>query len=393
MWRKGMILLMACVVTIGCFASEALSFSPLYVNPKTGKDLPTYGKTAKKPVKSIQYALSLADDNATILCAAKAVFNESIVIEKDRIKLKAQNPSAPPTISGTTSGPVISIQGPVRTTIQDIIIANGSIGVLCDSARVELLADTVKDNGRGIEANASNVLLKDSTISTNSEYGMYLRMNSTGKIQNTQFSDNLSRALYIKNNAHATIIGSKFLNNGERGIACNHTSSVQIEDCEISGNKGDGLFIGRNSSGYLGYETGTVISGNGKSGVVLSESSALQVDKVIIQGNASWGVVMGQESSFVLEGGTITNNANDGVLVFAQSIFYLNKGTIDHNTGDGIEVQGGSVVRFNAATGCAVTDNTGFGIRCGQGSNAWNKPASLTGNALGECSACSGICP
>ena len=270
MWRKGMILLMACVVTIGCFASEALSFSPLYVNPKTGKDLPTYGKTAKKPVKSIQYALSLADDNATILCAAKAVFNESIVIEKDRIKLKAQNPSAPPTISGTTSGPVISIQGPVRTTIQDFIIANGSVGVLCDSARVELLADTIRDNGEGIRSNESNILLRDSTISTNTDYGMYLRANSTGKIENTQFSDNLSRALYIKNNTHATIIGSKFLNNGERGIACAYSSSVQIEDSEISGNKAEGLSIAHNSSGYLGDKTGTVISGNGKSGVIVS---------------------------------------------------------------------------------------------------------------------------
>lgn len=393
MCRKVLILLLACLVTIGYAAAEALCFSPIHVNPKTGKDLPTYGKTARKPVKSIQYALSLADGNTTIFCAANAVFNESVIIDKHQITLRAKNPSLPPTINGSKSGPAISIKGPVRATIQDFIIQNGTIGVSCDSARVELSGSTIRNNGRGIDAEACNIVLSNSTITTNTEYGMYLRRNSTGKIENTQFSDNLSRALYIKNNAQATILSSKFQNNGERGIACAHTSSVQIEDSEISGNKGDGVSIAHNSSAYFGWEIGTVISGNGKAGVQVSGSSSLSAEKVTIQGNGSWGAVVGQESSFILEGGTINNNGNDGVLVYAHSIFYLNTGTIDHNTGDGIEVQEGSVVRFYAASGCSVTENGGYGIRCGQGGNAWSKPASLVDNTLGECFACSGICP
>jgi hypothetical protein len=202
------------------------------------------------------------------------------------------------------------------------------------------------------------------------------------------------------------------ISGAEGGIQVYDASEVDIFDCTIENNSGNGLnlsgnstvfFVGwdyphlsaiRNNSGdgVLVYDASeflswdTTIEGNGDGGLRLSLGGTAWLNgATVIRNNGtagepdSAGIYLGGGSTFLARrgGNEITDNFGPGILADVNSTVTVENGRIENNTGDGVRVMHMSVAKFGP--GNTMAGNEDASIYCDSTSMAFGDLADIDG--------------
>jgi predicted Ser/Thr protein kinase len=155
---------------------------------------------------------------------------------------------------------------------------------------------------------------------------------------------------------------------------------VTMQDCEIVGPGYAGLALTGDGAATL---RGVRVS-NADFGILATGGSRVDVTGGSLTGNGS-GLQARERATVRCSGTEITRNRESGVVVADNGGFDGSGVSITSNGGNGITVRGGTAT----VNGGRVADNTGFGAVCGGPSAVFrNSGATLTGNKLGETNGC-----
>lgn len=202
------------------------------------------------------------------------------------------------------------------------------------------------------------------------------------------------------------------ISGGNSGITLYDASEVDIEDCTIENNTGDGLRVHGNSIAYFfgdGFPDWSAIRNNGGWGVSVNGSSDIWSMGTTVEGNARGGLILpfggtawisggmlirsngaaGEPNSAGIylgvgstlfgrgEGNEITNNLGPGILADVNSTVSVADSRIENNTGDGVRVLHMSVAQFGS--GNTLTGNGDASIHCDSTSMAFGDLANIDG--------------
>jgi hypothetical protein len=200
------------------------------------------------------------------------------------------------------------------------------------------------------------------------------------------------------------------ISGGSRGIAVFDGSEVDIEDCTIENNSGNGLQLSGNSMAYFygwdppsirnngGYGVfvedaseiavwwGPIIEGNDRGGLSLPfAGTAWLTGPLLIRNNGtagepnSAGIYLGVGSTLSTYGEVIfiSNNFGPGILADVNSTVSVADSRIENNTGDGLRVLHMSVAQLRS--GITLAGNGDASIYCDSTSMAFGDLAGIDG--------------
>jgi len=250
-------------------AANAQKSSPVYyVNPQTGTNHATAGKTPETPVKSISYLLQSSLLPGTVINLAPGIYNSS----NETFPLKL-----PTGVILQGNMPESGNQNQDnREAIREVLIVGGDFTTtrswgqqnvtIVASDRSQISGVTVSNplrNGTGIWVETGNPIIRDNIFSKNNREGIFIGDNASPAIANNQFIDNISNGISISNEAGGEIHGNIF-KNSEFGVV-------------IAGNAAP-FFTQNQFDGH-------------RIGLILTEQAHPKLNSNIIENNREYGVL------------------------------------------------------------------------------------------------------
>jgi len=200
--------------------------------------------------KTIQDALDKANDADTI--EVLGACNENIIIENNRITLKAIN------------GATLTASNPAARTI----LIRGLNTKILDFASISG-GNTVIGVQRG-----SSAIIQNNTIEGGSEGGILVNQSSYGRIIGNVIQNHLgafSDGITVRQSASADIFSNTISGNGGRGVNVQDGAVADIDNNTIINNGSDGIQVARTSHVRLSEDPDfgqpNHIHGNGAAGV------------------------------------------------------------------------------------------------------------------------------
>jgi len=232
----------------------------IYVNPDTGTDSATAGKTEAAPVKTITYALSQAQSGTVIQLATGSYTAQTGEVFPLDIK------------------PGVTLQGDPSTKGQNRVITGGGIYVSPtfagqnttiraenDSVITGVTITNPNTRGTGVWIESTNPTVENNTFTGSKREGIFVTGTAAPKIEANVFTKNEGNGISVAGSAQGEIRNNQFQDTGF-GLAIGGKSSPLVTDNQITQNK-DGLFIDDSASPVL---RNNVIKNNKRDGLVVT---------------------------------------------------------------------------------------------------------------------------
>lgn len=225
----------------------------LYVNPLSGNDDRTSGN-ALSPLRTITYALEIAEPNTVILLAPGTYNTDSG--ESFPLRLK----------------PGVTIQGNPETRGEGIAISGGGASerrhaTIVAVDRSGIVGVTITNpNGYGVWIDSGSPSLLDNTFTENREDGIAIGGSGSPMVRGNQFIDNNASGLSVAGTSRADIRENTF-QGADVGLAIAENAMPLIISNQISRNE-DGIVVRQNAQPIL---RGNVITENDRYGVAIRD--------------------------------------------------------------------------------------------------------------------------
>ncbi|HIK32371.1 MAG TPA: DUF1565 domain-containing protein [Oscillatoriales cyanobacterium M59_W2019_021] len=225
----------------------------LYVNPLSGNDDRTSGN-ALSPLRTITYALEIAEPNTVILLAPGTYNADSG--ESFPLRLK----------------PGVTIQGNPETRGEGIVISGGGSidrrnAAIVAVDRSGVVGVTITNpNGYGVWIDSASPSLLDNTFTENREDGIAVGGSGAPIVKGNQFLDNQASGMSVAGTSRADIRENTF-KGADVGLKIAENASPLIISNQISGNE-DGIVVRQNAQPIL---RGNVITENDRYGVAIRD--------------------------------------------------------------------------------------------------------------------------
>ena len=228
------------------------------------------------------------------------------------------------------------------------------------TSSVTVDACLVDGNENGVtSAASSSVVVTNSTVSGNVENGLVATRNAYIRVGQDLEVNPIVRPVVVSGN-------------GATGIVITEGSAGNVVGGTVEGNGGSNIFVGRASSGQIGVGindlTGGVTIQNAASNGVTVEGGNATIVLSTITGNDNRGITVSNGGTAriglmnvnnAFGANTISHNGNDGIGVFHSSSAFIGGNTIDANTNFGINVGQASATLVGGNT---ITNNTQTGV-------------------------------
>lgn len=200
------------VYSISTTFRELTNTNKIYISPANGTIIDESLSNSQ-----IQKIIDESDNEATLIFTGKNYENIALTINKSLNIISIVKS----TLTGTANNPVIKITANGRNSnISNIIIKNGDIGILIDSAdNVGILNNEIINNVNGIYiVNSNNTIISKNTISNNNN-GIYFDSNvlNTNIIGNV-ITDSKNNGISLSKSGSHTNISSNVINSNYNGI-------------------------------------------------------------------------------------------------------------------------------------------------------------------------------
>jgi parallel beta-helix repeat protein len=180
---------------------------------------------------------------------------------------------------------------------------------------------------------------------------------------------------------------------GSRGVWVNRGSNAVLNNNLIQTSSGDGVLVDELAFAVL---TNNTVQNHPGAGVLVSENSTARIgfnadtdtaaSPNTIQNNSADGIIVSNGSSARIVGNNVNSNGANGIFVIRDSSADIASNTISDNA-DGIHVKENSIVQLGEDSGASIYQssnattsmNTGFAIRCLNGSVADGRIGALSG--------------
>ncbi len=192
------------------------------------------------------------------------------------------------------------------------------------------------------------------------------------------------------------VIQNLTITGGSHGVVVNRGSNAVLSNNVIQNTGGDGVKVEQLSFAAL---VGNTIENNDRDGVSVEENSTARMGFNLdsetsasantIQNNAGRGITVSGGSSARIIGNVISGNGQEGIQVERDSTGDIAGNAINDNQSHGVKVEKNSLVMLGEDSGASIyetanitaSSNTGFGIKCSDGSVADGRLGSLNGGA------------
>lgn len=247
----------------------------LYVNPQSGTDSASAGKTEVAPYRTISYALQQATPGTTIQLASGKYNNEAFpLIIKSNVILKGNQ---------SIQGQGVEIIG--GGFYYSHTFARQNVTILAqDNAQVFGLTITNPNSrGTGIWIESGQPIISNNTFIDSKREGVFVTGNAAPRIENNRFTNNDANGLSIAKEARGEIRNNIFDHTGF-GIAIGGISTPIVSDNQIRGNR---------------------------NGIVLTDSAHPRLLSNLIEDNRDYGLVIIGQSEPNLDRNTFKGNQKD----------------------------------------------------------------------------------
>lgn len=203
------------------------------------------------------------------------------------------------------------------------ILSNGGSGIYAQNkSAVHANGNTVSNNGvYGIYlTGGSDGLISGATISgngTNSSTPAAAKggasvQSSTAQFSNTSISNNLGRGLTVTMGSYVDAINVTVTGSATEGVIAYLRAGANINGGAISGNGGNGLWLGVQSTAQIGNNVS--IMSNGQNGIQLSLGSKLWTfaTPITVGSNTNWGLYCDDNESSAANLASITFAPSNG---------------------------------------------------------------------------------
>jgi len=249
----------AAVVPLPSGQPTASTMGIIYVDPQSGQDSPSNGKSISAPLRTITFALRGAASGSVIQLSS------------------GQFTSATGEVFPLIVPSAVTIQGQIASQGQGVLIeGSGSFlsrtfgkqnVTMVGQSNAQILGITVtnrESRGTGIWVESANPIIRSSTFTNSLREGIFVAGNSAPIIENNVFTKNSANGLSIVNSSSGEIRGNNFQQTGF-GISIGGDSSPLIENNQIQQNR-SGIVIGNKAKPTL---RGNRIASNSDDGVVV----------------------------------------------------------------------------------------------------------------------------
>ena len=228
----------------------------LYVNPTTGNDQPSAGKTDAAPYRTISFAMQQASAGTVIQLAPGNYTQQSgeqfpIVVKPGVIIRGDEN----------TKGANILIQGSGKTLSKTFAEQNATMRVGNGSEIRGVTVTNTATRGTGIWVEDVDCIIANSTFTNNNREGVFATGNSSPLVTDSVFTKNSGNGMSITSGARGTIRNNVFNDTGF-GLAISGTSIPRLEGNQITQNQG-GIVIGDSARPILRNNVITDSQGDG----------------------------------------------------------------------------------------------------------------------------------
>jgi len=184
---------------------------------------------------------------------------------------------------------------------------NGESGIRilnCDNNEIEG-SHAFSNTYCGIEVITSTGLKIISCVChSNTAWGILLENSDDCSITASSCDDNTSSGIYLTSSDRVTLESAHCDNNGANGFHMKQSDHCSVTGGQFNNNTADGIHIAGNDTENADYNivTGVVSTGNGGSGIEISEVGAGQANKNLIMANQ----LLGNTTAALTDGGTGT---------------------------------------------------------------------------------------
>lgn len=190
-----------------------------------------------------------------------------------------------------------------------------------------------------------NMNISNLTVS-NCLVGVEIKSNAI--FNSVQIKNNQDYGIYsVIDNSTLKIYDSSILNNGSHGISRasgtnsstgSYRSPIYIENTEVSGNSGMGIYTntGSGDSGVTAIDSN--ISNNGSIGIHVGYGSPLVLDNVIVSNNQGSGLELNYNANLTMNNSYILSNGGSGIIAELNANYILTNSIISQNANYGIYI-------------------------------------------------------
>jgi len=261
-------------------------------------------------------------------------------------------------VSGTCQEAVLVRRSDVTIDGMGTAIVEGRISALAD--RVWIYNITVTGDRVGVTVSDGSARLWNVNLLDNAGNGLQVRRNGfahlrgeegnamwiagnggsgivieSGRVemQFTNVHENHDDGIRVEQNGSLTMEGGSIqFHHGGSGLVARVSSSVVLENVQISDNSDIGVLIASGSSGQL---NDTYVNVNGTQGLEVAENSSLDFSGGEISGNGEFGLYASTHALVRLIDTSIHQNASSGVLATTDAgIIVLGPSVVDYNGGE-----------------------------------------------------------
>lgn len=288
---------------------------------------------------------------------------ENVVISRDGVTIQTMqgNPMASVTGADATK-PTIFIDGVKNIVIDNLTISGGFNGVSATNGAVVTIR-----NG--------------SVVQNAAQSGVTATLGASVTIDHAQ----------LLNNGNQPTTNPAI---GRNGFAVTDNSAGIITNSTVSGNKSNGIFVGRASSARIGKTLlnvpgGNVIQGNGGDGIFVLQAAQATIHANTIQNNTSNGISL--EGAFgTITANQILNNGKDaggGHIGDANGVLITNGGGARVGYDSGLDMGNANTISGNTLDGVLVGNTGNANLRGNTISNNGRRGLDIgraTGRLLGN---------
>lgn len=307
---KGLLLLS--LVTVLGMPSTVLAGGTTTLSVKSGQNITAQLKKAVKKYDTIripggtyQISGSVALDNKTVIqpksgsvVLRQTSGGKSIFTANGAKKLTVKNI----TLDGQgKSGALLSVKRASSVTISNVQFINSrGQGLYLDRGAASVTNCSFSNNkSTAVYATGSGKLtMKNSQISGGKE-GIYLNSKRQAELSGVQVADVSQTGLRVRGSAKVTkAVNSSFLRSGVRGIYVESKSSVNLQNCTLSGCGTEGLNVNKGTATL----SNCLITGNGR------------YQQTSLYNSIGYGIHILNGGKVTMRGGKVNSNLGYGVL-------------------------------------------------------------------------------
>ncbi len=344
---------------------------------------------AKTGVLADQSDVTVADSSIRRSKSGGARFIRGSVGILTRVVVSDNEDGGVQGISSTVSLSDGAVERNARVGIEGLIADNQTNELAVTGTRV------CRNQGPGVRAQESGVVLSDATVCENSQEGLR-QTGGTVQITGTSVTQNEAKGISVSGADRVTLAGLTVGDNEDNGVQIVSTTNASIMSSVVSSNSGNG--VSASDVPALAVATSQV-SDNAKSGVA-ADQSGLTIEASTLRDNGQEGVRHSGGTAQIMAVMAVGNRGK-GLSVFGASQLTVQNALVGSNGDNGIEVSrtpspsiSGSSVYSNAGEGVAILDslsatiwnnliyaNQGSGILVG-GETAGSPTAQILNNTI-----------